>query len=87
MKKIHLFLLLTVMLISLCSCATKESVNAATGKSCVKCGDAATHFAGTGWVESQNRNAALYLCDDCYESTMDWYEDNNRVVNDRWWEK
>ncbi len=86
MKKSILLFVLLFILVLICSCSITEKPNAATGQQCVDCGMDANYMAGTGWVESLGRNAILYLCDDCYEKRMDWYEDNNRVVDDIWWE-
>lgn len=78
MKKFFLLLLSMLILLSLCACTPEEPKNAATGKYCVECGAAATHFAGTGWVKSINGNGALYFCDKCYDK---WYKENSdRIV-------
>ena len=86
MKRVTVILFAILFIFTICGCTPKEPKNAETGKRCVECGDDATHLAGTGWIESKNENGVLYLCDDCYDSKMQWYEDNNRIVNDKWWE-
>lgn len=86
MKKIVLLTLSIFITFTVCGCTTENSKNAASGKYCVECGAEATHFAGTGWVKSLDRNGALYLCDGCYEDMIKWAEENNRIVSDKWWE-
>ena len=73
-----------LILLLLCGCEPKEKVDTPSNHTCIECGNAASHYMGKQWINYSTID--LYYCDSCYDKVIKEAEENNRIVDEVWWE-
>lgn len=67
-----------LVILSLLFVGCTDEDQSLSGKTCIKCGNEATHFAGVEFDSETYQSVYLYYCDNCYSNYVD--ENSDRIM-------